>query len=213
MDYARIQYAPIRRAFNRDFAFGLVRQVADGCKSVNKSAEKEMLLRDVSDAELGEILYNNGEGESLFFQVNDLYNFAIHAGPKKSNVHIVISVPLPFLRKANSKRVIEDIISRSKAVYDYLRPEYAIGDEEGLFIDKKVEYKDGVFWLNFYSPQVVERIGIEKLKSVPYGTIDELADGGVLLIRGRTPDENSEHRTEIKRYLFGRGFVNKLFGR
>lgn len=45
----------------------------------------------------------------------------------------------------------------------------------------------GIYWANYFGPSFVEKFGRIKLLSAPSYIIDELSDGGILIITGPTP--------------------------
>ncbi len=63
---------------------------------------------------------------------------------------------------------------------------------------------DRIYWVNFFSPNLVKKIGREKLLSAPSYKTEELKDGGILLMAGSEPFDflvNGIDREEVEKHL------------
>lgn len=211
-EFMHIRYVGIKSSFTEGFVKGLVSDLLPGCRSVYVEVGKEVDTGNTSLGRIVQMLYNGGKGNHVSFRTNKLYEFTVHARPSGNSVHLTISLLNSPLE--TSSKIAADLVERCKGVYLSVHPEYAIGGWEGLVEGKGVTYKSDIFWLNFYGPQLVKKIGLAKLKTVPYGTIEELADSGVMLMRGRITSENSEHHEEMRKHLFGgKSLFDGLLGR
>lgn len=102
-----------------------------------------------------------------------------------------------------------------KQLYDLAHPLYGCAEYEGYFwnedppfhndeeikeiiYDLKVKY---IYWVNFFGPKLVQKIGREKLLSAPSWKTEELKDGGILLMLGPTPFPREVPREEVEKHL------------
>ncbi len=105
---------------------------------------------------------------------------------------------------------IEIILKLGRKLYEYLSPiygfgEYGIGWRE---IPSEDEILSGnirhLCWANFFSPAFVQKIGREKLLSAPAWKVEELNDGGILLVLAPNPmniNEVDKKKKEVEKHL------------
>jgi len=77
------------------------------------------------------------------------------------------------------------VLELAKVVYDTIHPEiglFSYSLPEGLSTD---EYENWLSSINFYGPKLVKKIGKEKILSTPAYKIEELKEGGVLILLNR----------------------------
>jgi hypothetical protein len=208
--YMGVLYESCSVEFNSKNAEGLLKALLPGCESV-VLRRKDIPGTPGNVPLMMEQLYNFGKGGWLSINLKDYY-FTVHLTPHKGKMKVQLSLDHhKLLNNRVGADVAKDFVRRTQATYDSVKPRYAIGDWDEAVEKKGVTYKTDIFWLNFYSPQVVKKIGREKLMKIPHGTVNVLADGGIFLLLGASPGENNEYREDLRRYLFGRGLLGKIF--
>lgn len=103
---------------------------------------------------------------------------------------------------------ISAFISVAKILYNFIHPFYGEGDIEETYTENYNPYKDvklgkikHIYWINFFSPELVKKIGRETLLSAPSWKTEELKDDGILLMLGPTPYDLKVEREEVEKYL------------
>lgn len=108
------------------------------------------------------------------------------------------------------ERSVEIVIELSKKLYAYLSPiygfgEYGVGWRE---IPSKEDILSGnvmrFCWTNFVPNNLVEKMGRKKLLSAPAWKVEELNDGGVLLVLAQNPlniNEVESKKIELMKYF------------
>lgn len=102
------------------------------------------------------------------------------------------------------------LIELSKKLYTYLSPVYGFG-EYGIGW-REVPSKDDILsgnvkrfcWVNFIPKNLVKKMGIEKLLSAPVWKVEELDDGGILLVLAPNPlnvNEVEKKKTVVEKHL------------
>ena len=102
---------------------------------------------------------------------------------------------------------------RSERVLGEITDEY--GNLVGYSAPKVKWALKGIFWGNFFGPEYVEMFGRKKMMTAPCYKIEELQDGGVLLLLSKSPLEASEpeylaRKNELYAYLGQDAFTGKL---
>lgn len=212
--FIRVKYNGMKGNFSENFLSNLIQSLLPGCSTVETVNGPEVDIKKTSLASVIKLFYNDGQGGSLYFNLKD-FHFGVCAVPQKTGIELVISIDHHMLLDRRiGEQVAAEFIKRATAIYNCVNPDYAIGDWEEIIDRKGITYKSEVFWINFYGPEIVRKIGREKFATIPYGTIEDLANGGMLLLRGRAPDENSEHREGIREHLFGkRSLIDRVLKR
>lgn len=171
--------------------------------------------------DLVSMMYNNGTGKSASVLIeNPKYWLSLGLYAEKDGAQGRLLIDrTDFHEEGNEQSpAVRDFLQRCIRAYNFLRPSYGRGDWEGIFDQQSVEgwkaFPESVtnikknlryvFWLNFYGPEIVAKVEKNKFRTIPYGKLEQLADGAVLLIRGDHPNEYSEtHYMEaIRRHLF-----------
>lgn len=114
----------------------------------------------------------------------------------------------------NSIKNGDTLLELAKSLYYAVQPIYGYWDLDISFhwisdytedpeIPKQLETLKirGIYWVNFLSYELVEKIGREKLLSLPSWKTEELEDGGILLVLGPTPYNLRVKREEVEKYL------------
>lgn len=115
------------------------------------------------------------------------------------------------------KKSVDKIIELSKELYLIAKPAFVAGEGSDPYeLTPKLmkEYLKNstiknIFWFNIFPPKLVEKIGREKLLSAPAWLIEELADGGIMLILTQHPffsyidfrNEHKDKKEEVEKYL------------
>ncbi len=76
---------------------------------------------------------------------------------------------------------VNSFIMSAKLVYNYTKPEFAVATNEDDMGKKHPIQDVFIGWLTFFSPELVKKIGKEKLLAVPAYKIEELSDGGIFV--------------------------------
>ncbi len=175
------------------------------------SNEKDDLVFGRPLEEAVEVSYKQGNGSLQMWYgedgSNDL-NFLIMFRPNRLGMlEVTISVQRVYL---SSMKIGEDtkngntMLNISKCVYDFLYPFYGYADSENEhleneeLISKKIKH---IYWANFFSPELVQKIGKEKLLSAPCWKVEELRDGCILIVLSPTIYYKDEIREEVERHL------------
>jgi hypothetical protein len=112
---------------------------------------------------------------------------------------------------------LERLLLLAKIIYDVLKPVFGFGDNDDYFtyelwnmefvLDKRAYYKifdvNTVTWANFYSKDIVEVIGKEKFLKSGAWRIEELSDGGMLVVLTPNPRPfvDSKEYVRVKKSL------------
>lgn len=113
------------------------------------------------------------------------------------------------------KKSVDKIIELSKELYLIAKPAFVGGEGSDPYeLTPKLVKEDlkrgtikNLFWFNIFPPKLVEKIGKEKLLSAPGWLVEELADGGIMLVLTRHPfftytlHEHKEKKAEVEKYL------------
>ncbi len=228
-----VEFAPVSRKLDVEFIKDYVNAVIEKPDSARVlENDKRVKLESALDGLAAEI-YERGRGGAIEVEVKSpRYWFSIGIYPEKSGISGRFTIRREEFHEEGEKQAaaIEDFIRRCVRAYNFLHPEYGRGDWDGIFDQQSVSgwkaFPESVadvrgnlrymFWLNFYGPELVAKVGIQKFRTVPYGRLEELADGGVLLIRGEHPNEYSENRyiESIRKHLFsGKNLLDRLLGK
>lgn len=119
----------------------------------------------------------------------------------------------PHFYKTNVNKTIE----LSKELYKSTNPAFVGGEadnpDEYTPMPTKGELDKGIIkdilWFNIFPPKFVRKIGREKLLSAPAWKVEELDDGGILLVLTEHPfysfafdvHEHKEKKDEVEKYL------------
>lgn len=100
------------------------------------------------------------------------------------------------------------IIELTKELYYRLNPErvfsHYLNDPIHLPPSDE-ELSELITGINIFSPKLVKKIGREKLLSSQVYKVEELKDGGILLLRAQNPRQKGPTSTkELSEYLFGK---------
>lgn len=122
---------------------------------------------------------------------------------------------------------VENFLKLSIKIYSLLSPEYGSIHQTSDKIElstiqdpvygKTVLPTDlrkglpGIYWANYFGPQLVERIGKKKLLSIPVESVMELVDGGVLIITSPSPLEPSSEANRARQMAAREYIGEELF--
>ncbi|MEW6104417.1 MAG: hypothetical protein AB1630_11495 [bacterium] len=127
--------------------------------------------------------------------------------------YLNISVDQVYFRGLEGNEMAIQLIEINKYLYNFLDffygyGEYGIGMVGGppatRYADAKLGSIKTIYWTNFFGPQLVEKFGKEKLLSSPSYITEELADGGIMLVRSPNPftiDEPCIKAETIEKHL------------
>ncbi len=124
--------------------------------------------------------------------------FSFDFKPPASPVGLRLWVVLPFdwfendpdgSRAASFVRLFRALAGVCHPVYawGHNKADFWLGDDphkESMLAPKKV-YE--AYWLNYYGPAMVEEVGRERVLATPSESIEQLSDGGVLILTRPTP--------------------------
>jgi len=91
----------------------------------------------------------------------------------------------PFIGKLYEK--LKYMPRIGKVVYYSVHPLFGFGDWLGRMEPYAWDFKECLFWLNFFSPEQVKKIGKQKLLNAPAFKVEELKDGGVFIQASELP--------------------------
>jgi len=107
---------------------------------------------------------------------------------------ISIDIVNPFFSDEEEKtmlNIIKCVYYAAPVVYGYGEEEHKWYLEDGREMPTRDIFKltssidvKYIYSINIFSPEIVKKIGIEKLLSTPSGKTEELKDGGILLMLG-----------------------------
>ncbi len=109
----------------------------------------------------------------------------------------------------------ELLLELAKSLYQVIQPIYGYWDWDAHIswtfdyledpeIHRQLETLDinKIYWVNFFSPELVKKIGREKFLSAPSYKTEELKGGGILLVASSEPfDLNGVEREEVEKHL------------
>jgi len=122
---------------------------------------------------------------------------------------------------------IQEFLETCRSLYELFHPYYGfVHDAEDVIAkatrnDQKfgktvfpinlIKGLPGIYWVNFFGPDLVEKLGKEKILSAPFFSYEELRDGGILFSFGQSPfdqqDPDKENmRTEFRDYIGDENF-------
>jgi hypothetical protein len=160
---------------------------------------------------------------SLSVKFNDTYNFRIYQMTRKTNpyheppipqdfYYLILSTDAFFFKNTESgdytvsKEVYDAFLKFTKTIYLSIKPSYAVADHELDLEGYNYDFKNKIFWVNFFSPERVKEIGRERLLSAPAYQTEELTDGSIMLLATKNQgDAGPEIREKILKHL---GFKN-----
>lgn len=103
----------------------------------------------------------------------------------------------------SSQKHIQRLLDECRRACEYLKPGYGWGEHFRTLL--KYEGKDPrqhIFGYNYFGPEMVKKIGKDKLLNTPIGKKEEIA-GGILLTLQENPfkDIKEDTRKELEHYL------------
>lgn len=189
------------KSLETDWHAGSINEVADNISKNNRGAISTLWYKDLDF--------------SIFIMLE-----SIEIGP--GIPHITLSVePVYFTEDEDKnhpfyyKKSLDKIIGLSKELYLITKPVFVGGEgNDPDDLTPKLMKDDlqrgtikNLFWFNIFPPKLVEKLGREKLLSAPCWMVEELADGGIMLILTQHPffsDVRNEHKKkkeEVEKYL------------
>lgn len=170
------------------------------------SNEKDDLVLERPLEEAIEVTSIQGGGCLAGIQHRDGLDFMVHLHSNKLGMlEVTLSVHRVYLFSTTIEEDIKNaniLLNISEKLYDFLHPFYAYADHENErpedeeLISKDIKH---IYWANFFSPEIVKKIGKEKLLSAPSWKTKKLKDGGILLVLG--PLIYKEEGEEVEKYL------------
>jgi hypothetical protein len=113
---------------------------------------------------------------------------------------------------------VQEFLDTCRSLYELLRPYYGYVHDTEDVIDKAtrndlkfgktvfpvnlIRGLPGIYWVNFFGPELVEKLGKEKILSAPFFLHEWLRDGGILFSFGRTPLDQQDPEKEKMRMEF-----------
>lgn len=232
-DYVIVEFTPVQRTLDIASIKEYVKAVIEKPTNANVLEDNKRVKLESALDRLAKKVYNGGKGGIIDVEIeNPRYWFSIGLHQEKSGISGRFIIGMPYFQNEGEEQSlpVKDFIRRCVSGYNFLHPKYGRSDGDKVFDQQSIEgWKafpesvtniernlEHIFWLNFYGPDIIAKIGMQKFRTIPYGKLEELADGGVLLMRGDHPNEYSETRymEAIRRHLFGtKTLFDKILGR
>ena len=172
-------------------------------KKVNEKTDS--YYEDMMDGDPSGIRLNNaiksvadlkGGFIKLDFMLDEPADIMLHIYPNE-HMNIYITTPGVYFRKCNDN--FYKLLNLGKRIYYALSPIEGYADIDIDII--KRNSKISIYWGNFFTPQIVERIGRKKLVSSPAWRMENLEDGGILLILTSNPIIIEKAKAEVEKHL------------
>lgn len=225
-DWASVEFSAVNRKFSLELIVECLKLIFPERRTIALYEHSAGINRHGFE-DAAAMVYNEGEGGMISvipFKVEGvLYSINLHFYPEGSGASISLSLSQMCFEDRFFEKTVPDFISRCKAAYNCALPQYGRGDWSEILTEpisgKSMPSKNDVkgnlrriYWLNFYGRDIVERVGLDRFKTIPYGRIEKLAGGGVLLIRGEHPNQYSESPQieAMRRHLFDEGAVGRF---
>ncbi len=191
------------------------------CNYSSKNTNWDIIFNsNITDA-IKSISKNNAGSFQLWYKDTDFMLQINLKGKIDPNIqHITISFdPLFFREYDESSRLfsefnVKNTIELSIELYKFTKALYVYGGRENSISDEynikptKDELIGGavknLFWINILSPHFVKIIGRKKLLSAQTWKVEEMGDGGILLILTPNPlnvNEVDKKKAEVERHL------------
>lgn len=174
-------------------------------------------LKAFSQRILTAVMSSNEKIGRIEIIVRSLYCFGVYASENKEEVGVSFVVDECNIL---NERVMSDFAKRARKAFDVLKPWYGYAEtdesidafREAYGLDVKPDAH--LCWINYYSPDLVDKIGRDKILSAARTTarelgdvtIDELVDGAITLQVGKMPGyiENIPKIKAMEKALFER---------
>ena len=150
---------------------------------------------------------SSGRHGTLWFRSGDV-EFGLHVHPDVDDpATFTVSVPDHYVRigrDANVRTVVDDVVV---PLYERVGPTFVYG---GTYLDDSVLGRDRIesghvdqaFWLLAFGPGLVRTLGEERFARLSAARLDELADGGRLVLLSDNPNTCREaQRTDAEAVL------------
>lgn len=169
--------------------------------------------------------FYGARGGNVEIQVGKLYWFSVGAYEEKGTslgVSVGFSVQDLFFYNydESAEHVMSDFSKRARKAFEFLKPWYGYAEtDDGIdavweAYSARFKPDSHVCWLNYYSPELIAEMGRNKILSAArdtaqeFGdvTIDELADGAIMLQVGKLPGSigNIPKTKALETALFGK---------
>jgi hypothetical protein len=138
--------------------------------------------------------YNEGKGNGLSLDIRGpkgrLHEYILDVYTVKrfknfpfdlNDYYLCLCTDLMFFEGHDVDLHISYLLNYAKLISLCFNPDYGKGDHELALEHNNYDFKR-IYWLNFFSPETVEKIGRKKILSAPAYSIDELENGSMLLI-------------------------------
>ena len=101
----------------------------------------------------------------------------------------------------NRNQVMVAILDAMIKVYYFLSPDFGKGGNSYAFGSVDGNLRDYLFPINFFGPKEVERIGRRRILAAPAYKVEELKDGGILLLISPNPFEFQVDPKKVAEFL------------
>jgi len=142
---------------------------------------------------------------SYWIKKEGLYEFGIFLKTRKTNPYHQPPIPKGYLylilsaglfhfdtygysdkeeieKRKKVEKITKEFLKCAKIIYYIVKPEAGAGDHELTLEHYNYDLENRIYWINFFLPERVKKIGKEKFLTAPAYKVEELKDGGILLI-------------------------------
>ena len=102
------------------------------------------------------------------------------------------------------KKNTAEFLKVLKIIYETLKPEYGWGGNELDVQGRMFDLKDYWWFITIYGPEIVDKIGREKIETLPIRKKIRCSDGGYILLLDYYLEYTLESIEKAKKHLFGK---------